>query len=471
MSFDLERLYGLLPVMYRLRDAQQGEPLKALLSVIAEQVAVLEEDLAQLYDDQFIETCADWAVPYIGDLIGYRTLYSVTGAAHKVSNPRAEVANTIAYRRRKGTAAVLEQLAHDVSGWPARVVEFFQLLATTQYLNHVRPQQRGTPDLRRWTTLQQLDTPFDGLAHTLDVRRIASGRGRYNIPHIGLFLWRLHAYPITQGTARPVAALDGCYTFHPLGFDLPLFNRPQTETEITHIAEPINVPEPLHRRPLYIELEARRQALADGTTGAPSNGYFSPTPVLHVFKDGVAIPAAEVLICDLSEYTRPPAQKSYRLSTKPADSVEPDPELPIQVAVDPVLGRLALAQGVLPPDLKVTVSYAYGFSADLGGGEYDRPDLPAPTVTVEPGNDGLNDALAAIGTNTAEAIIELNTSATHSGDLTITLGVAHRLTLQAKEKTRPVLDGALTIVAADGAELLLDGLLIASRIEVRRRCA
>ena len=50
---------------------EQGGPLKALLSVIAEQVAVLEEDLDQLYDDQFIETCAEWVVPYIGDLVGH----------------------------------------------------------------------------------------------------------------------------------------------------------------------------------------------------------------------------------------------------------------------------------------------------------------------------------------------------------------------------------------------------------------
>ena len=53
---------------------------------------------------------------------------------------RAQVANTLAYRRRKGTAAVLEQLARDVTGWNASVVEFFQLLATTQYMNHLRPE-------------------------------------------------------------------------------------------------------------------------------------------------------------------------------------------------------------------------------------------------------------------------------------------------------------------------------------------
>ena len=83
MSFDLDTLYNLLPAVYRIRDLQQltgdtsllgqvspGDidkfkmPLYALMKVLAEQVGVLEENLAQLYDDQFIETCAEWAIPY-----------------------------------------------------------------------------------------------------------------------------------------------------------------------------------------------------------------------------------------------------------------------------------------------------------------------------------------------------------------------------------------------------------------------
>ena len=175
--------YALLPPIYRIRDAEQGEPLKALISVIAEQVAVLDENLAQLYDDQFIETCAEWVAPYIGDLIGYRPLH---GVVPRISSPRAEVAHTIGYRRRKGTAAMLEQLARDVTGWHARVVEFFKILQTTQYMNHIR-RDNGSPDLRQWEPLERLGTPFDTLAHTADVRRIATGRGRHNIPNIGVF--------------------------------------------------------------------------------------------------------------------------------------------------------------------------------------------------------------------------------------------------------------------------------------------
>src|SRR6266704_306645 len=188
MSLQGLDLFQLLPAVYRLRDAQLAQslplltpeesatlaalqlltaplmpplpsdqqalfdqltakaargPLQSLLMVIQEQLGIVAEDIDQLYDDQFIETCAPWVAPYIGDLIGYRTLYGLTD---KIGSPRAEVADTIAFRRRKGTASMLEQLARDVTGWDARVVEFFQLLSTTQYMNHIRPKNLYAPD-------------------------------------------------------------------------------------------------------------------------------------------------------------------------------------------------------------------------------------------------------------------------------------------------------------------------------------
>jgi hypothetical protein len=109
MSFRDGRLYDLLPEIYRVRDAEGREdlpegglPLRALLSVLAREVAVVEEDLAQLYDDLFVETCAGWVVPYVGDLVGVGGLHELEDAASR----RAQVANTVAYRRRKGTAAI-----------------------------------------------------------------------------------------------------------------------------------------------------------------------------------------------------------------------------------------------------------------------------------------------------------------------------------------------------------------------------
>ena len=70
MSLTVDQLYALLPAIYRTRDVENGQPLYALLSVIYEQGAILEENIRQLYDDEFIETCAPWVIPYIGDLAG-----------------------------------------------------------------------------------------------------------------------------------------------------------------------------------------------------------------------------------------------------------------------------------------------------------------------------------------------------------------------------------------------------------------
>jgi len=232
--YNTERLYGLLPAIYRLRDADQGYPLRSLLAVIAREVGIVEEDIAGLYADWFIETCGEEMVPYIGDLLGVRGLHALENAGF---TRRAFVANTLSYRRRKGTPTMLEQLAHDTTQWNARVVEFFELLGTTQYVNHLRPRNVRTPDLRRTDCLELLDTPFDGIGHTADVRRIAAGRGKHNIPNVGIFLWRLQAYTVTRSSPRPAARpVDGRYTFSPLGNDAPLFNRPQTETTISHQA-------------------------------------------------------------------------------------------------------------------------------------------------------------------------------------------------------------------------------------------
>jgi len=181
-----ERLYELLPAIYRIRDAENGEPLHALLTIMGDELARIEEDTAGLYDDWFIETCAEWVIPYLGDLLGVRGLHQLTEVGD--FSQRAFVANTLRYRRRKGTAPVLEQLARDVTGWPARAVEFFARLATTQHLNHVRLDSPATASLRQASRLELVDGPLETVNHTAEVRNIAPGRGRYNIPNIGIFL-------------------------------------------------------------------------------------------------------------------------------------------------------------------------------------------------------------------------------------------------------------------------------------------
>src|SRR5205807_6858831 len=60
-----------------------------------------------------------------------------------------------------------------------------------------------------------------------------------------------------------------------------------------------------------------------------------------------------------------------------------------QVGVDPVLGRMVFPPGHVPRR-GVRVTYHYGFSADMGGGEYERtlsqPLLHTPIPVRESGD-------------------------------------------------------------------------------------
>lgn len=338
-AISAEELYELLPAVHRVRDAEHGYPLRALIGVLANQADALALDIDGLYKNWFIETCQEWVVPYIGDLLRVRRL----NAAAAGMSERSYVANTLGYRRRKGTVSVIERLAYDVTGWRAKAVETFKLLGTTQNLNHLRPANFRTPDLRLTSDLELLGGPFESMAHTVEVRRIEPRRGRYNIPDIAVMLWRLQAYPVTRATARPVAdPADGRYWFNPLGIDEPLFNPPRTEADLGHLATEVDVSGPL-----------RPRALHDDLASQPPQLYFVPgKEVLAVDRlvsaGGASVPAGAISICDLADWQRPATG----------------------VAVDVKRGRVAFPAGPAPSGVSVT--YSYGFSADVGAGPYDR---------------------------------------------------------------------------------------------------
>lgn len=348
-----DKLYNLLPAVYRKRDAEQGYVLKALMAVIETEFDRLEADIDALYDDWFIETCADWVVPYIGSLLG------VEGIDTRAYDLRAFIANTLAYRRRKGTAATIEEVANDVTEFPgARAVEFFQYIAATQHLDAPRPQNT-TIDLKSmaWRGQDLVDpspdetivrreplavTAFDKTARTVGLHTTAP----FNLSEIGIFLWRLQAYSYTGVSPAPLG--DNIYSFDPTGEVIPLFNLPNPEIDVTKIAAPHQVPAPLSRRAL----------MADLAKDTPE--YFDVSPPLAVQTRATdndlwqTVAIEDLRICDLSNFA----------SGNPQASADP-----AQVAVDPVTGRLALHP---TSTVQVRVNYGAGFPADVGAGTYNR---------------------------------------------------------------------------------------------------
>lgn len=480
----LDHLYERLPVVLRQRDHDQGEPLRALLQVIAEQVDVVEEDIRQLYENWFIETCQDWAVPYIGDLIGYRPIQEggtpgdvITPQGHarnKILIPRREVANTIRYRRRKGALALLEELARDVAEWPARAVEFYALLGWTQSVNHLRLERGRTVDLRQGDALDRLDGPFDELAHTVDVRCIRSRhepQGRYNVPNVGLFVWRLRRYSVTRTQAcRLEAAGPHWFTFSALGNDTPLYARPERESSPAHIAGERNVPAPIRRRAF------EERVVEDGKVRAQASAaYYGEDKSLVIWApdwptEGAEqpIPRTAIVPADLSE-----GQCRPRKGT---------------VAVDPVRGRMVFPPSQLP-EKGVQVSYHYGFSADVGGGEYERPLRQPRGATIYRVGEGqlatINAALAQWDREKPDdAVIEITESGVYvervgtpdpegaTEGRAIRLQPGQSLQLRAASGVRPILrlldyqtaglDSLIVLLSPD-SRFTLDGLLIAGR--------
>ena len=420
MSLDADKLYALLPAIYRIRDQGEGEPLRQLLGVIAEQIIGLQDNIDQLYDDQFIETCAEWVVPYIGDLVGYRQLH---GGNAQVRSPRAEVADTIRLRRGKGTAATLELLARDVTGWPVHVAEFFRNLAITQYMNHLRPANIAMPRLRSPVEIGQIGGAFDRLSYTADIRRAASGRGRFNIPNVGIHLWRLRDFSLT---GSPAFALDGKrFLFNPLGISAPLFTRPKDRAEGISATTALNVPAPISRL---------------GFAAAKAD-YYGPGNRLLV--EGVGLD--QLVICNLTD------------TGGGAWAHVPPPG---KVAVDPVLGRIAFGTA---PAATPKVTFYYGASAAMGGGEYGRTgtfDTQLAPVNAVPGQSAtLKKALAAVSGGGA---VEIGDSQRYAEKLAVKIAAGKRAELRAADLKRPLLalNGEMTINGEAGSGFSLNGPLV-----------
>ncbi|MFB7011053.1 MULTISPECIES: hypothetical protein [unclassified Streptomyces] len=481
MSREPDGLAQLLPPWHRLRDAEEGEPLRALLAVMAEQIDVVRNGVEQGYEDLFVETAAPWVLPYLGDLVGYRTLPgyervlttglrggSSAAALTEAIAPRRDVAATVADQRRKGTLHLLEELCAQVTRWPSRAVELSRLVSHHQPVKlygsgvfgsvHASRSERGRlADLRDGSALDLAGSAFGAVARSVDVRSASSARrqGGSTPAGVGLFVWRLKAHSLTSSPAYCIDRARNLYTFSILGNDSPLVTKPVPEPSATHIATIDNVPAFIRRRRLH-------DRLAD---------HYGPGKSFVIRRDGEdrPVPPSDIVVADLSDWRYRPKHG--------------------QVAVDPELGRIAFGSRSAPRQ-GVWVDYHYASGADMGGGEYardrrSRPDATVYRVGPEQSYRQIMDAYRAwqhdrrAGSCGPEGIIEITHSGAHQEQLDFDLDPGDRLELRAAEGTRPVIrlldwysnrPDALNIRAAGGdcapgerPRITLDGLLVAGR--------
>jgi hypothetical protein len=115
------------------------------------------------------------------------------------------------------------------------------------------------------------------------------------------------------------------------------------------------------------------------------------------------------------------------------------------------------------PNAKVTVSFRYNFSADMGGGEYGHSNTFAensrPVVLVPSDYSEIQDALDQVK---AGGIVEIEDSGRYEKISSIEISTGKHIELRAADKQRPslVLQNELKISGKDDSMLTLNGLLI-----------
>jgi hypothetical protein len=221
-----EKIWALIPETYRNEDGIAANPgtLRALIEVLAAEAAVARRSIDRLWADSRIDEADDWAVPYIGALVGARP---VSGANR--TGQRTNVGRTILYRRRLGTVRLAELLADDIADWDAVASEAFRRLLRHWHMLDggqqpgaiTRTPQWGYADLRATRIDSVVDHAHDDVSHYPDFRQHRGVLGRYNIAKLSLHLYRQYAFPLRNVT--PVRIAAELYTLDPSGRDVPLF--------------------------------------------------------------------------------------------------------------------------------------------------------------------------------------------------------------------------------------------------------
>jgi len=475
-------LFERLPEIYRLRDTEQSPPgqLQVYVNVLDDVLRAVRDNIEQLYHDQFIETCDDWVIPYIADLLG---------TTHLAGDPwtlRADVARTVFHRRRKGTLGAIESLTFTLSGWAAHAVEMRERLAWTQHLNHQRPDAGGVPPLSLMSSihtavrggtatlrdpglLSLANGPFDPFAHVVDVKPpVANGGGvtGLNLPNLGIFLWWLQDYTVAASkpalppapddiiALTPVGAEDAAFAvrfyLHPMGEPLLLFNthRFHADDDPPELSSLDAVPGPMPSARLSRGTPAGNPDAyikVRNYTAAPPGAPTGEDPGLTLHVPDSAFPATPwrfrgANLCAWEAGLNPPLRE-------------------YEIVVDPVHGRALIGvvnetgeAEVLRDELLVSVTY--GYSGPTGAHPISRTDAPARWLGEAPAvvdveyhisPTDLTDKLANLPDGGPPLILEIQDSMTHELDLAAVIG-------SAMEGPRRVLrlGRSLWIRAADG---------------------
>lgn len=383
-------LFALLPAHIRDRDAREGHALEALFQVMGLGSAEIDAELDRFLDALFVETAPEAALPAFAALVGAPPFSPLpTGEL-----PRAFIANLLRYRRGKGTARVLAELAADVTQEGAVAVEYYQRLARLAHLIDIRPDRPAFADLRPGDMASRAGRAADRAARLADVRSIARAAGRWHVPMVGVHLLRPLAplFPAPQAAVLTSATMAGVPVMRPWpagggphpgywqlaaqpGRRLRLFN-PDRRAEAaaegrSGRSEAQHLPDRLRRLPLHLETEAIRLGSGPAPVWFTAEGLpFALFARRQGETDFTRLPPETLKICNLEDDPAVPG-------ARPGAAIGP---APITLGFDPATGR-AIAPvpgGGQTEIVELRIAYATGIGRPIGAGPQERNDDEVP---------------------------------------------------------------------------------------------
>lgn len=233
-----ELLYARVPEFYKRADRAAAaavppapEELRAVVEALAAPLAALRQSVEELYADLFVESAGAEILPQLAASIGFALVFRDAEAN------RRDLAAAMGWRRRKGTPAMLEELARTLADRQVALKEGWKALMLTQDLDLLRAG-RVLADLRPASVADRAAGPLATLARLFDARPIGPASGHVHPRHLvhWAFPTRLHplrraaCHELPAGAADRRFAFDAANAWRPLrvratGFD----DRPGTD--------------------------------------------------------------------------------------------------------------------------------------------------------------------------------------------------------------------------------------------------
>ena len=214
-------LYGLIPEFYKRRDRAADSfhqpELRALVEAMAAPLATMRQSIEELHGDLFVDSAGDEMLAEFAASIALELVFRDAEAN------RRDLRAAMVRRRRKGTPAMLEEMARTLLDRQVVTREGWKAVQIAQDLD-IQRLARTVPDLRSPSIAERVSGSLATIARTVDPRPITLQTGHAHPRHMVHWAFLTRLQPLRNGACRALepGPSDLRFVFDAAGAWLPL---------------------------------------------------------------------------------------------------------------------------------------------------------------------------------------------------------------------------------------------------------